>query len=271
MTDVRDNLLSVRNVVCEFSRRESGKRGRCRVDRVVDDVSFDLRAGDAMALVGESGSGKTTLARMIIGAIAPTSGVIELMGAPMGRDHRPCRSVQMIYQDSTGSLNPRLTIATILREPLDVLAIGSRTQRSRRIREVLDRVGLHENLLARFPHELSGGQRQRVAIARALIVEPELLMCDEPTSALDVSVQAEIIGLLMELRKTFNLTLLFITHNLAVARQLCDEVGVMYRGRIIEKGKIDDVFRHPQEAFTRRLRDSVLDPLIPRTTTAPQP
>ena len=227
----------------------------------VDEVSLSVAPGSALGIVGESGCGKTTLARIMLGLLPPTAGTVRIDGrslAAMGRRER-ARLIQPVFQDPMSSLNPRRRIGDIVALPLAAGRVPRRERRAR-VMAMLERVGLSAATAARYPAQLSGGQRQRVAIARALVIEPRILICDEPTSALDVSVQAQILNLLAELRATFNLTLVFISHNLAVVEHIADEVAVMYLGRIVEHATADAVFGTPRHPYTRALLASVLTP-----------
>jgi len=226
------------------------------VARAVDGVSFEWRRGEILGVVGESGCGKSTLARALLGLIPPTTGAVSTNGTPLAgksalRDLR--RRVQMIFQDPYQTLNPRQRVATIVAEPL--LVQGSRGgDRDARVRRALEDVGLEpEHFLDRYPHQLSGGQRQRVAIAAALMLEPDGLICDEPVSMLDVSVRAQILQVLIELRRRRELAMLFITHDLSLAWSLCDRLAVMYLGRIVEQGTAVDVIERPQHPYTQAL------------------
>jgi peptide/nickel transport system ATP-binding protein len=231
--------------------------------RAVDDVTLDINEGKAMALVGESGSGKTTLGRAILGLIKPTAGAVMFEGrdlAPLTRsEFKPYRKdLQIVFQDPHSSLNPRLKISAILVEPMAANGIGAdHAERLAMAAETLERVGLEAAMLRRFPHEFSGGQRQRIGIARALALNPKFIVCDEVTSALDVSVQARVLRLLDELRREFDITYLFVTHNIDVVRYFCDEVAVMYQGKLVEQGDAQQVCSSPNHAYTQRLIDAV--------------
>lgn len=225
-------------------------------------VELSIAKGEVVGLIGESGSGKTTLSRMAMGLIVPTGGKIELDGRALPGYTRLERAahVQMVYQDPASSLNPRRTIRSMLEEPLIVHGVRSSQDRSRRVSEILDLVGLEERHGASRPTQMSGGQRQRVAIARALILRPHLVICDEPTSALDVSIQAQILNLLLELRDRLGLSYLFVSHNLAVVQHVATRVAVMQAGQIVETGDADSVFSRPAHQYTQMLLASVLRP-----------
>ena len=230
--------------------------------RAVDDVSLKINRGQVFAVVGESGCGKTTLARMLLGLLEPTEGAIYLDGQPISEvsSDMISRKVQPVFQDPYSSLNPRKTIESIISLPLRVHDIGTKENRLERVSELMRLVGLPNRLIHSYPNQLSGGQRQRVAIARALIMEPGIIVCDEPTSALDVSVQAHILNLLKDLKDRFNLTYIFISHDLAVVEHLADWVAVMYLGRLIEFGPATEVLRNPLHPYTQALMESVLTP-----------
>jgi peptide/nickel transport system ATP-binding protein len=233
-----------------------------RVLHAVNGVDLAIQRGDVLGIVGESGCGKSTLARMLLGLLAPTGGRIALDGqdvAALGRK-AVARRIQPVFQDPYSSLNPRRDIVSIVSLPLDVHAIGTTAERRARAIEMLDRVGLPARYAGSTPGQLSGGQRQRVAIARALVMRPEIVICDEPTSALDVSVQAQILNLLMDLRREFNLTYVFISHNLAVVEHIATQVAVMYLGRVVEQAGTEELFRAPRHPYTRALLASVLTP-----------
>ncbi len=225
----------------------------------VDGVSLSVAEGSVMGIVGESGCGKSTLARLILGLLPSDTGEIRVAGQRLDTLDRRARArlIQPIFQDPYASLNPRQRIRDIVALPLR--AQGERDV-DERVLAILGRVGLAPDMAGRYPHQLSGGQRQRVAIARALIGRPRIIVCDEPTSALDVSVQAQILNLLAELRRDFGLTLIFISHNLAVVEHIATDVAVMYLGRIVEHATVDQVFAHPLHPYTKALLASVLTP-----------
>ena len=253
--------LECKNVGCTFMIGK-GILSPKKPLRAVDDVSLKINRGQVFAVVGESGCGKTTLARMLLGLLEPTDGEIYLDGQPNSevRSDVISRKVQPVFQDPYSSLNPRKTIESIISLPLIVHDIGTKESRIDRVSELMRLVGLPSRLIHSYPNQLSGGQRQRVAIARALIMEPGIIVCDEPTSALDVSVQAHILNLLQDLKDKFNLTYIFISHDLAVVEHLADWVAVMYLGRLIEFGSASEVLRNPLHPYTQALMESVLTP-----------
>jgi oligopeptide transport system ATP-binding protein len=239
--------------------------------RAVDGVDLEIRRGETLGLVGESGCGKSTLARLITALLPVTAGKITLDGQDItrmrGRSLRRIRrKMQMIFQDPFASLDPRMTVGDILQEPLDNFGIGTGRERRNRIQELLRLVGLNPNFNNRYPHEFSGGQRQRIGIARALAVNPSFIVCDEAVSALDVSIQAQIINLLQDLQHEFNLTYLFIAHDLAVVRHLSDRIAVMYLGKVVETADRNDIYDRPQHPYTKALLSSipVPDPAVER-------
>jgi peptide/nickel transport system ATP-binding protein/oligopeptide transport system ATP-binding protein len=234
----------------------------------VDGVSFEVGAGETFAIVGESGCGKSTVARLLLRLIDPTRGVLRLEGRNVstltGSAMRALRgSLQIVFQDPYGSLNPRMTVGDMLEEPLALHAVVPVAQRRRRVGELLALVGLRADAAQRYPHEFSGGQRQRLAIARALAPQPKVIVCDEPVSALDVSIQAQILNLLADLQRRFGLAYVFISHDLAVVRQIAARVAVMYLGRFVETGAADEVFARPRHPYTQALLAAVPVP-IPR-------
>lgn len=253
--------IEVRGLRREF-RAGQGLFAPPRQVVAVDDVNFSVPAGSVLGVVGESGCGKTTLARMILGLLEPSAGEVLVDGKRLeGMDRRArARLIQPVFQDPFSSLNPRRRVRDIIAMPLVAQGDVNNAEIDRRVAESLERVGLSTEQGTRFPSQLSGGQRQRVAIARALVLRPRIVVCDEPTSALDVSVQAQILNLLAELRRDLGLTYLFISHNLAVVEHVASEVAVMYLGRIVEKRESEALFRDPRHPYTRALLASVLTP-----------
>ncbi len=233
--------------------------------QALSEVSVDVRPGRTLGIVGESGSGKSTLARLMLGLLRPSEGTVRFRGHELarvrGREMQAVRrDMQPVFQDSSSAFNPRQTVRSALLAPLQVHRVGNEASRMERVHATLAEVGLDASFLNRHPHALSGGERQRVAIARALILEPSLIIADEPTSALDVSVQARILNLLKAIQREHQLTYVFVSHNLGVIRHISDEIVVMYLGRIVEAGPIDEVFRAPRHPYTRALLDSIPDP-----------
>ena len=234
--------------------------------KAVDDVSFVIPRGKTVGLVGESGCGKTTIAKCILRAVDPTSGEIHLntedgtnnVADMREKDLRPLRrEMQMIFQDPFSSLNPRMNLFDIVSEPLLLNGIKSRVERQDRVEELLSKVGLRPEYMVRFPHAFSGGQRQRIGIARALALNPSLIVCDEPVSGLDVSVQAQVINLLMDLQDELGLSYLFVSHDLSIVRQISDSIQVMYLGRLVENGTPDEIFSSPKHPYTEALISAV--------------
>ena len=226
--------------------------------KAVDDVSFEIARGEILGLVGESGSGKTTTGRAIIRLAPVSSGKIFFEGAELtklsNRQFMPYRKkIQMIFQDPFNSLDPRMTIAETIAEPLDIHFKLTKAEKISRIKSLLERVGLNPDFINRHPHEFSGGQRQRIGIARALAVEPEFIICDEPVSALDVSVQAQIVNLLEDLRKELGIAMLFIAHDLAVVEHISDRIIVMTNGKIVEEGEAESLCKNPRHPYTQKL------------------
>ncbi len=263
-------LLEVRHLVKEFSRRR-GLFGSGAPVRAVDDVSFTVDKGETFGLVGESGSGKTTTGRCILRLIEPPSGDVVFDGRDVlthsrGELRRARRDMQIVFQDPYSSLNPRMRVGEIVEEPLVIHRLGSRDERRVRVRELFELVGLDATHLRRYPHEFSGGQRQRIGLARALALSPSLVIADEPVSALDVSVQAQVVNLLMDLQKRLELTYLFIAHDLRLVEHICPRVAVMYLGRIVETGETARLFAAPQHPYTKALLSAipVPDPDAPR-------
>jgi peptide/nickel transport system ATP-binding protein len=251
-------LLEVKHLTRDYHLRSRDSFARQTL-RAVDDVSFTVARGEVLGIVGESGCGKSTLARIVMALDKPTAGEVllegtSLFGLSAAELRKRRRDFQMVFQDPYGSLDPRHSVARIITEPLHLESAASAT--TTRIATALESVGLKAADASRYPHEFSGGQRQRIAIARALMTQPKLLVADEAVSALDLSVQAQILRLLMELRRSYGLTILFISHNLSVIEEIADRVGVMYAGKLIEIGTTADVLHRPQHAYTQRLLDA---------------
>lgn len=228
----------------------------------VNNVNLTVRQGETLGLVGESGCGKSTLAKCIMGLESLTSGTIQFKERPINQwDEKELRRrMQMVFQDPYSSLNPRQKINSIIREGLDIHSIGSTAERKAKVEELLGLVGLRPEHGNRYPHEFSGGQRQRVAVARTLALDPQLIICDEPVSALDVSVQAQVLGMLKDLQQRFNLTYVFISHDLSVVSHISDRVAVMYLGRIVELATSESLFESPKHPYTKALLSAVLPP-----------
>ncbi len=258
-----ENLLEVEDLKVHFPVTGGLLRRVQGHVKAVDSVSFTVRRGSTVGLVGESGSGKTTIGRAIIRLVGATSGTISYAGKRISamnrRDFFPYRKrIQMIFQDPFNSLNPRMTVSGIVSEPLEIhFPEWSKEKKRDRVADLLGKVGLEPEHIDRYPHEFSGGQRQRIGIARALAVEPEFIICDEPVSALDVSVQAQIVNLLQDLQEEFNLTYLFIAHDLAVIEHVSEYVLVMNNGKIVEQATADEIYTDAQHEYTRKLLSAV--------------
>jgi len=253
-------ILTVTGLTKKFKIRRGFRRGGASLELVaVNNVDLALRRGESVGLVGESGCGKSTLGRCLVGLYSPTSGSIKLDGVDMTmkRTRAQRRAIQMVFQDPYSSLNPRMTVGSALREVLRVNHVVPKDQIDDRAVELLEMVGLDRQALDNYPSHFSGGQRQRVAIARALALEPAILVADEPVSALDVSVQATVLNLLADLRESLGLTMLFVSHSMAVIRHVSDRVVVMRRGEIVERGEAKELFANPQQEYTKELLAAV--------------
>jgi peptide/nickel transport system ATP-binding protein len=261
MTETNAPILELRDVSKVYTVKQ-GLFGAPKPLTALNNISLRMNRGDVLGLVGESGCGKSTLAKILLGLEAPTSGQVLVDGKPIGGENRMelARRIQPIFQDPYSSLNPRKSIEDIIALPLRVHKVGTEAERLKKVRDILDVVGLPSRVLTNYPSQMSGGQRQRVAIARALVMRPEIVICDEPTSALDVSVQSQILNLLGELRREFNLTYLFISHDLAVVEHLATKVAVMYLGQVVEEDSVAGLFEATRHPYSKALLESVLTP-----------
>ncbi|MBU1359119.1 MAG: ATP-binding cassette domain-containing protein [Gammaproteobacteria bacterium] len=264
-------LLKVDNLVRHYTLPRESIFGPAPVVHALNGVSFGIPDGKSLGIVGESGSGKSTIARLVMALDKPTSGSVVLLGndlhqLPKSKLRTVRRNVQMVFQDPYGSLDPRQTVARIVAEPLEVLEGVGRAEQRERVGESLAAVGLRTGDMGKYPHEFSGGQRQRIAIARALITRPRLIVADEPVSALDVSVQAQVLNLMQDLQQKFGISYLLISHDLAVVNHLCDEVCVLHRGVVVERGEARQLFTHAQHPYTQALLAAV-----PLAEPAPMP
>ncbi|AJA47153.1 oligopeptide transport ATP-binding protein AppF [Clostridium pasteurianum DSM 525 = ATCC 6013] len=257
-----ETMLEVKNLNKYFTKKVGFFGGKQQVVKAVDNVNLKIKKGETLGLVGESGCGKTTTGRTIARIYDPTAGNIIFRGQDIAKlsqkEIKPIRKcMQMIFQDPYASLNPRMTISEIIRTPLDVHNLYTKEERKEKVKELLNIVGFNSEHGNRYPHELSGGQRQRVGIARALAVEPEFIICDEPISALDVSIQAQIINTLEDLKNTLNLTYLFIAHDLSMVKHISDNIGVMYLGNIVETAGSDELYKNPVHPYTQTLLSAI--------------
>ena len=253
-TNGKEKIIEMKNLKKYFPMKKK------QVLKAVDNVTMDIYRGEVLSLVGESGSGKTTLGRTVSRLYPKTAGDILVDGKPAESYSTKefTKKIQMIFQDPQASLNPRMTVGDIVAEGIDIHKLASsKKERMEKVYSLLEIVGLNREHASRFPHEFSGGQRQRIGIARALGVDPEILVCDEPISALDVSIQAQVVNLLKDLQKQRNLTLLFIAHDLSMVKYISDRVAVMYRGKVVELGKPEDVYNNPVHSYTKSLISAV--------------
>jgi ABC-type oligopeptide transport system ATPase subunit len=255
-------LLIAKNLSKQYTQTQGFFSRTKTAINALDDISVSITKGSTVAVVGESGSGKSTLAKSLIRLIELDTGEIEFIGKNIltlqGKELKDIRkNIQMVFQDPYASLNPRMKVFDIIEEPLLIHGYKGSSLREKKIKSIINRVGLKHSDLSKYPHQFSGGQRQRIGIARALILEPKLVICDEPVSALDVSVQAQIIQLLKDLQKEYGLTYLFITHDLRIVRYIADHVIVMKQGKLIEQGKTDIIFKNPKSKYTKELLASI--------------
>ena len=267
-------VLEVRKLVKHFPVRRGVFRRTVAQVHAVDDVSFDIRQGETLSLVGESGSGKTTTGRCVLRLVEPTSGEVRFEGQDvLGLDQRSLRKLrrktQVIFQDPYSSLNPRMKVGSIVSEPLIIHRVGTRRERAERTAELLTMVGLDPQVGSRYPHEFSGGQRQRIGIARALALNPRFIVADEPVSSLDVSIQAQVLNLLVDLQEKLNLSYLFIAHDLRIVEHISDRVAVMYLGKLVELAPTAELYRSPQHPYTQALLASVPVPDPEKAKTVP--
>lgn len=256
----KKEFLEVKDLRVHFPVRGGIFRKAIGACKAVDGVGFSLQKGQTLGLVGESGCGKSTLAKAIVRLVSPTSGEILFKGMTSnekGCQKDFCRAVQMVFQDPAESLNSRMTVGSIIQEPLDIHGIGNMHEKSSRVQKLLEQVGLPPSSARRYPFEFSGGQRQRIGIARALALQPELLVLDEPVSALDVSVQSQVLNLLMDLQRDLGLSYLMIAHDLAVVRHISDVIAVMYLGKIVEMAPASQIFDNPRHSYTKALLSAI--------------
>jgi oligopeptide transport system ATP-binding protein len=255
-------LVKVSNLKKHFPIMRGVFRRQVGAVQAVDGVTFDIYEGETLGLVGESGCGKSTTGRVVLQLLDPTDGSVEFRGKDLTKLskselRRTRRNMQMIFQDPYASLNPRMTVGNIIGEPLKIQKLGNAEERKKRVQELLQVVGLNPYFVNRYPHEFSGGQRQRIGVARALATNPDFIVADEPISALDVSVQAQVVNLLGDLRDQLGLTYLFIAHDLSMVRHISDRVAVMYLGRIVELGATNEVYMHPLHPYTQALLSAI--------------
>ncbi len=262
MAGDKEVLVQLRDVKKEFVTAKTWAGKPLKVVHAVDQVNLSIYKGETIGVVGESGCGKSTLGRCTLQLLKPTSGAVLYKGEDITHYNKEQmrqmrRKMQLIFQDPYASLNPRMTVLELIRAPLDAFGIGSNEERIRKVKEIMELVGMPENMMNRYPHEFSGGQRQRIVIARALVLDPEFVVCDEPVSALDVSVRAQVLNLIQELKKTKDLTYLFISHDLSVVKYVSDRIAVMYLGRVVEVAEKDELYQNPVHPYTKALLSAI--------------
>ena len=262
MTEDKKVLLEVQKVKKEFVTSKSLTGKPLKIVHAVDSVDLTIYEGETIGVVGESGCGKSTLGRCILQLIRPTAGNVLYRGEDITKLNKEQmrqmrRKMQLIFQDPYASLNPRMTVLELIMAPLEAFGIGTMEERVQRVKEIMELVGMPENMMNRYPHEFSGGQRQRIVIARALVLNPEFVVCDEPVSALDVSVRAQVLNLIQELKKKKHLTYMFISHDLSVVKYISDRIAVMYLGRIVEIAEKNELYNNPQHPYTKALLSAI--------------
>lgn len=262
MTNDKEVLVQLKDVKKEFVTSKTWAGKPLKVVHAVDRVNLSIYKGETIGVVGESGCGKSTLGRCILRLLNPTSGEVIYKGQDITRYNKEQmrqmrRKMQLVFQDPYASLNPRMTVLELIKAPLDAFGIGNNEERIQKVREIMELVGMPENMMNRYPHEFSGGQRQRIVIARALVLDPEFVVCDEPVSALDVSVRAQVLNLIQDLKKTKDLTYLFISHDLSVVKYISDRIAVMYLGRVVEVAKKEDLYQNPAHPYTKALLSAI--------------
>lgn len=262
MSEDKKVLLEVQKVKKEFVTSKSLTGKPLKIVHAVDSVDLTIYEGETIGVVGESGCGKSTLGRCILQLIRPTAGNVLYRGEDITKLNKEQmrqmrRKMQLIFQDPYASLNPRMTVLELIMAPLEAFGIGTMEERVKRVKEIMELVGMPENMMNRYPHEFSGGQRQRIVIARALVLNPEFVVCDEPVSALDVSVRAQVLNLIQELKKKKHLTYMFISHDLSVVKYISDRIAVMYLGRIVEIAEKNELYNNPQHPYTKALLSAI--------------
>ena len=262
MSEDKKVLLEVQKVKKEFVTSKSLTGKPVKIVHAVDSVDLTIYEGETIGVVGESGCGKSTLGRCILQLIKPTAGHVLYRGEDITKLNKEQmrqmrRKMQLIFQDPYASLNPRMTVLELIMAPLEAFGIGTMEERVQRVKEIMELVGMPENMMNRYPHEFSGGQRQRTVIARALVLNPEFVVCDEPVSALDVSVRAQVLNLIQELKKKKHLTYMFISHDLSVVKYISDRIAVMYLGRIVEIAEKNELYNNPQHPYTKALLSAI--------------